>query len=271
MKRIVHVFAGALTLALALTSCTKKAEKGDFTLEGGKFKIGVSVDLPPFEYYAEDGKTALGFDMELGRELAKRFGLEAEIIDTDWDGLFAGLDAGRYDLIISGMTITNERKANYAFSMPYIGNGQAILLEKSSDLPVSKPEDLKGRKVGYQTQSTSDYFMQKLEKEQGITHIHSEYDKAFNAFDDLKFKRVDAVVSDYLVAADYLGKTNTEYKLVWKGDSDEYMGICMKKDSTLLLEKVNGALDAMKTDGTLKKLYIDAFGLDLSDSVQDAQ
>ena len=93
MKRIVHVFAGALTLALALTSCTKKAEIGAFTLEGGKFKIGVSVDLPPFEYYAEDGKTALGFDMELGRELAKRFGLEAEIIDTDWDGLFAGLHA----------------------------------------------------------------------------------------------------------------------------------------------------------------------------------
>ncbi|MGP1458281.1 MAG: transporter substrate-binding domain-containing protein [Treponema sp.] len=271
MKRIAVCVAGALLGALALSGCAKKAEKGDFTLENGKFKVGVCVDLPPFEYYAADGKTAIGFDIELGKEIAKRLGLSAEFIDTDWDGLFAGLDAHRYDLIISGMTITDERKANYAFSMPYIGNGQAILLEKSSELDITQPEDLKGHKVGYQAQSTSDFFMQKLENENGVTHIHAEYDKAFNAFDDLKFKRIEAVVSDYLVAADYLSKTNTEYKLVWKGDSDEYMGICMKKDNAVLLEKVNGALDAMKAGGTLKKLYTDAFGMDLSDSISGAQ
>ena len=83
------------------------------------------------------------------------------------------------------------------------------------------------------------------------------------------FRGRGAVVDDYLVAADYLGKTNSEYKLVWTGTSDEYMGICMKKDNTVLLEKVNTILEEMKADGTLKKLYIDSFGIDLSDSIKD--
>lgn len=271
MKKIVLFFAGVLLSALVLAGCSKKVEKGEFTIEKGKYKIGVSVDYPPFEYYAADGKTALGFDVDLGKEIAKRLGLglTAEIIDTDWDGLLAGIDAGRYDVIMSGMTITEERKQNYAFSIPYIGNGQAILLAKDSALSITKPEDLKNHKVGYQTQTTSDIFMKKLEKEKGITYVPAEYDKAFNAFDDLKFGRIDAVVSDYLVAADYLGKTNSEYKLVWTGTSDEYMGICMKKDNTVLLEKVNTILEEMKADGTLKKLYIDSFGIDLSDSIKD--
>ena len=167
MKKIVLVFAGVLLSALILAGCSKKVEKGEFTIEKGKYKIGVSVDYPPFEYYAADGKTALGFDIDLGKEIAKRLGLglTAEIIDTDWDGLLAGIDAGRYDVIMSGMTITEERKQNYAFSIPYIGNGQAILLAKDSALSITKPEDLKNHKVGYQTQTTSDIFMKKLEKE----------------------------------------------------------------------------------------------------------
>lgn len=276
MKKPAVLFMTAALLAMGAVSCSKKAAElkaadgqGEVALAKGTYKIGVSVDFPPFEYYAEDGKTPLGFDIELGKEIAKRLDLEVQIIDTDWDGLLAGIDAGRYDVIMSGMTITPEREANYAFSMPYIGNGQAILLGKDSELPIAAPEDLKGHKVGYQTQSTSHIFMQKLENEQGVTHIHAEYDKAFNAFNDLKFGRVDAVVCDYLVAADYLSKTDTAYKLVWTGSSDEYMGICMSKANTELLEKVNAALDAMKQDGTLSKLYIDAFGIDLLDSIKD--
>ena len=75
MKRIALFFAGAILSGAVLAGCSKKIEKGEFTIEKGKYKIGVSVDYPPFEYYAADGKTALGFDIDLGKEIAKRHGL----------------------------------------------------------------------------------------------------------------------------------------------------------------------------------------------------
>lgn len=267
MKKISTLIF-ALSILATLTGCSKKVNRGEFTVEEGKFKIGVSVDYPPFEYYAEDGKTALGFDIDLGKEVASRLGLEAVVVDTDWDGLMAGLDSERYDVIMSGMTITPERCEKYNFSTPYIGNGQAILLAQNSTLAISKPEDLNGKKVGYQTQTTSDNFMKKLKAEGKIDYLPAEYDKSFNAFDDLKFNRIDAVVCDSLVAADYLSKTSSEYRLVWTGLSDELMGICLSKSKTDFLEKINQAIASIIADGTMKKLYQKNFGFDMTSSLK---
>ncbi|MCR4821445.1 MAG: transporter substrate-binding domain-containing protein [Treponema sp.] len=265
-KSIAALMAGAALFLLA--SCNEKIEKGEFTVEKGKYKVGVSVDYPPFEYYAQDGKTPLGFDISLSKEIASRIGLEVEFVDTDWDGLLAGLDAGRFDVVTSGMTITPERSAKYNFTNAYVGNGQALLIANNSTLSIAKPEDLTGLKVGYQTQTTSDIFMKKLAAEKGLEYLPSEYDKAFNAFDDLKFGRIDAVMTDYLVAADYFSKKGNEFKIVWTGTSDEYMGIALPKSNDVLLQKVNAALADMVADGTMKKLYEEDFGMDLSDSVK---
>ncbi len=267
MKRLALSLLAACAV-FAFSGCNEKIEKGEFTVEKGKYKIGVSVDYPPFEYYAEDGKTALGFDISLSKEIASRLNLELQIVDTDWDGLLAGLDAERFDVVTSGMTITEERAAKYNFSRPYVGNGQALILSKNSPLKVSSPDDLKGLKIGYQTQTTSDIFMKKLQSEKGINYVPAEYDKSFNAFDDLKFGRIDAVMTDYLVAADYFSKTKDEFKIVWTGSSDEYMGICVSKSNEVLLEKIDAALSDIISDGTMKKLYEKDFGMDLSDSIK---
>ena len=267
MKKLSVAFIGFLMIA-ALCGCSKKTEKGDFTVEKGKFKVGMEIGYPPFEYFGEDGKTPEGFDVLLGKEISKRLGLEVEFVDTAWDGILAGLDTNRYDAIMSAMTITEERKQNYDFSNPYIGNGQAIVITKGSDVKISSVEDLANKKVGYQAETTSDFFMEKKSKEAGFTFDANEYDKVMNAYDDLRFGRIDAVVSDSLVAVDYLAPSDTVFKQVWAGTPDEFFGVCVKKGNKALLDKINAAIDAMKKDGTFKKMYEQVFGMDLSDSIK---
>ena len=249
MKKAAVIFIFAVVV---LSGCTKKTQKGEFTLEKDVLKVGVEIGYPPFEYYSADGKTPAGFDIQLSKEIAKRMGVNVKFIDTAWDGIFAGLDT---------------RKANYAFSEPYIGNGQSIILRKDSALKITSPADLEGKKVGYQAECTSDFFMEK-QSESGLNFVKAEYDKVLNAYDDLRLGRIDAVVSDYLVAVSYLNEKNSEFKAVWIGEPDEYFGICTKKTGVELLAKINSAIQSMKEDGTLKTMYMDVFGTDLSDSIK---
>ena len=267
MKKLVSLISAGL-LVFALFGCSKKVEKGEFTVEKGKFSVGMEIGYPPMEYYAEDGKTPAGFDVELSKELAKRMGLEVVLVDTAWDGIFAGLNTNRYDAVISAATITDERKAAFDFSQPYVGNGQAIILRKDSPLTITKFSDLAGLKVGYQAETTSDFYTKKHSAAQGFTYIENGYDKVMNAYDDLRLKRIDAVVSDNLVAVDYLAPADTVFKSVWLSDPDEFFGVCVKKGNFALLEKVNAAITEMKNDGTMKSLYEKIFGQDLSDTIK---
>ena len=268
MKKVLIVIAAAL---LALTSCSKKIEKGEFTIEQGKFKVGVEIGYPPFEYYAEDGKTPLGFDIEMGKAIAEKLGLEVEIIDTAWDGIFAGLQTDKYDVVISAATITPERLESMEFSAPYIGNGQALIVVKNSkfDGKVKGPEDLKGLTVGYQAETTSDIYITKFAEKTGLKFSPAEYDKVINAYDDLKLGRNDAVISDSLVAVDYLNVENSPFTWAWQGEADEFFGIAIKKGNTALLDKVNAALAEIKADGTLKGISESIFGMDFVSSLSN--
>lgn len=272
MKKVFSAL-GTVLLVLSLFSCSKKVEKGEFTVEKGKFKVAMEIGYPPFEFYAKDGKTPAGFDVALGTELANRLGLEVEIIDTAWDGIFAGLNTNRYDVVISAATITPDREKNFIFSTPYIANGQAIILRKDSNISIKEFSDLKGLKVGYQAETTSDFYTKKHSA--GVfTYIENGYDKVMNAYDDLRLGRIDAVVSDNLVSVDYLMKDAETFEKVWESDPDEFFGVCMKKDNTVLKEKVDSALKDMKSDGTLESMYFKIFGPlggELYNSIFDAE
>jgi polar amino acid transport system substrate-binding protein len=262
MKKLFGAVLIGAALAAGLTGCSKKKSTGGITLDGKTLKIGVNIAYPPFEYYDADGKTPLGFDIELGKAVAAKLGLEADIIDVAWDGIFAGLDTNKYDCIISAVTITNERTAAYEFSKPYIGNGQSMILLKNSSITAKTPQELGGLKVGYLTESTSDIFMTKLAKG-GLKFEADEYDDEMNAFADLKSGRCDAVISDSLVAADYVNKPDSPFALVWEGPAEEYFGIACKKGNTVLRDAVNKALEELIADGSLKDLSIKNFGIDI--------
>lgn len=258
MKKLLLI---AFVACMLFSSCSKKSD-GGMVLKAGEFSVGVNVAYPPFEYYGSDGKTALGFDIELGNAIAKKLGLEAKIVDVAWEGIFAGLDTNKYDCVISAITIIPEREAAYELSKPYVGNGQAIILKKGSALKISKPEDLRGLIIGYLSESTSDIFMTK-KAESGLKFTAAEYDDAMNSFADLKNGRCDAVVSDSLVAAEYVSGDDSPFEIVWQGKAEDFMAIAMKKGNLELKNAVNKALDELAADGTLKALSEKNFGRDI--------
>jgi len=265
MKKIMitAVLAAAAAAGLVLSGCSKKTgTAGGLTLEKGVLKVGMEIGYPPFEYFDTDGKTPVGFDVQLGKEISKRLGLEMQIVDTAWDGIFAGIDTDKYDCIMSAVTITSERKEKYDFSRPYIGNGQSMVLTKDSKVTAKTPEELGGLKVAYQAETTSDIYMTKL-AENGLKFEAEEYDKVLNCFDDLKLGRVDAVVADSLVSVDYVNKPDSPFVMAWKADPTEFFGVCMKKGNTKLAEAVNKALTDMYADGTLVKMSEEIFGSDM--------
>jgi polar amino acid transport system substrate-binding protein len=262
MKKLFGAVLIAAAFAAGFTGCSKKEKSGGMTLDGKTLKIGVNIAYPPFEYYDSDGKTPLGFDIELGKAVAAKLGLEPDIIDVAWEGIFAGLDTNKYDCVISAVTITGERTAAYEFSKPYIGNGQSMILLKGSKITAKTPQDLGGRKVGYLTESTSDIYMTKLAKD-GLKFEADEYDDEMNAFADLKAGRCDAVISDSLVATDYVNKPGSPFDLVWEGPAEEYFGIACKKGNTVLRDAIDKALGDLAADGTLKDLSMKNFGRDI--------
>lgn len=264
MKKLA-VFAVALAAALSVIGCNKKVEAGEFTVEKGKLKIGMEIGYPPMESYAADGKTPVGFDIELGRAVAAKLGLEAEFIDTAWDGIFAGLETNKYDCVMSAATITPERLQSMEFSKPYVGNGQTIVVRANARFNPASPKDLEGKIVAYQAETTSDIFMEKQAKA-GLKFTPAEFDKVINAYDELKLGRCDAVVSDALVYANYAD--DPAFASAWVGSADEYFGVAIRKGNSALVEKVNAAIDDMLADGTMKALYIKIFGSDLSETIR---
>ena len=121
MKKYVSILL-ALVLVLALAACGSSSNKKDeasLTLTAGKLAVSAEIGYPPMEYFDEDGSTPIGFDVEMMTEIAKRMGLELELIDTAWDGIFAGLDSDKYDMVMSSCSITPQRQENYLMSKPY--------------------------------------------------------------------------------------------------------------------------------------------------------
>jgi polar amino acid transport system substrate-binding protein len=269
MKRIVLTIAfAALCSAAVFVGGKQDGTAGGLTLEKGVLNVGIEIGYPPFEYYDTDGKTPIGFDVSMGKALAEKLGLKINFIDTAWDGIFAGVATDKYDCIMSAVTITDERRGVYNFTKPYIGNAQAIVLLKNSLTNIKKPEDMAGRRVTYQAETTSDIFVTKL-AEDGLNISVFEYDKVMNCFDELRLGRVDVIVCDSMVAVDYVNAADSPFVIVWQGPSDEQFGICLKKGNDALTAALDEALDALFADGTMKRISQEVFKMDLVSSVRN--
>jgi polar amino acid transport system substrate-binding protein len=226
-----------LLVAGLITGCQRQAS-------ANKIVVATDATWPPMEFVNED-KEIVGYDIDLMRAVAERGGFEVEFRNVAWDGIFAGLAAGEYDAVISSVTITDERKADYDFSEPYINAGQIVVVRTESD--ITGPTTLAGRTVGAQIGTTGAFALQDMD---GVTL--REYDEVGLAFEDLVAGRIDAVVCDTPVAADF-ALQREEYKEQLKivGDSftEEYYGILVQKGNSELLEKINTGLAAVQQEG----------------------
>jgi polar amino acid transport system substrate-binding protein len=232
------VAVALLTLAL-LSGCQQGS---------GKLIVATDATWPPMEFVNED-KDIVGFDIDLMNAIAEEAGFEVEYKNVAWDGIFAGLAAGEYDAIISSVTITEERQEQYDFSDPYINAGQIVVTQIGSE--ITGPDTLAGHTVGAQIGTTGAFAIGEMED---VTL--SEYDEVGLAFEDLVAGRIDAVVCDTPVAANYALQRD-EYKaqleIVGEPFTDEQYGIVVQKGDADTLEMINEGLDAVQEQGLIEE------------------
>ncbi len=251
-----------LSLALALAGCGGKQEaaKTEGTnpsppAEKKILKVSTEAAYAPFEFKDKDNNI-VGFDAEFIRAVAKEMGYEAELTHVAWDGLIPSLESGAADIVISAMTITEERKKSTLFSEPYLNIVQSVGIKEGS--PIKSLDDLKGKTIGVQNNTTGHYWAAKfynVKPEDNFDKI-KKFDTTPDALEALKTGAVDAVVADKPVVLAYI-KENPNSKLT-KVDSDkfekEYYGMAMKLGNEELAKKVNDAIKKVKENGTYDSL-----------------
>ena len=257
------LLGAALVCLIAMVSCQPKVESGEMTLKKGILMIGMEIGYPPMEYFDEDGKTPIGFDVEMGKVIADKLGLDVEYVDTAWDGIFASLDTDKYDCIMSSVTYTDERAAKYNFSTPYAVNAQYLIVRKDSLVKPKSLEEVSSLRLTFQGETTSDELYQEWSAKTGIKHTIYPYDKVMNCFDDLNLNRVDVILVDSVVASDYLAKPGNPFEISALVSDDEVLAICIKKGNNELTAAIDKALNELYAEGTLQRISQKIFGTDV--------
>ncbi|MDR1047515.1 MAG: ABC transporter substrate-binding protein [Treponema sp.] len=268
VKGILLAVLSALIVTGMVYAGGKSQASGGLTMKKGVLTVGMEIGYPPMEYFADDGKTPLGFDVEMAKALADKMGLGVEFVDTAWDGIFAGVDTGKYDCIMSSVTYTEERAVMFNFTKPYIANSQLLVVRKNSPVKPASLEDVQGLRLTYQAETTSDTLATDWIERTGAKVEVFEYDKVMNCFDELTLNRVDVILVDSVVAAEYLSRPGNPYEITAEVSNDEVLAICLKKGNNALTDALNKALDELYADGTLIKISQTVFGTDVVSSVR---
>lgn len=227
--------------------------------EKGTITIAMEGTWAPWTYHDENDELT-GYDVEVGRRIAEGLGVEPEFIEGEWDGLLAGLDSGRYDMMINGVDITEERQAAYDFSEPYAYNRMAVIVRGDYD-EIQTMEDLKGKHTANTISSTYAETAEQYGAE--VTGV----DDLNQTFELLLSGRIDATLNSEVTYYDYMkAHPDADIKIAVLADNASEVGIPFRKgeETASLREAVNGILDEMRESGELSELSVKYFGTDIS-------
>ncbi|WP_027722942.1 basic amino acid ABC transporter substrate-binding protein [Maridesulfovibrio zosterae] len=219
--------------------------------------IASDCTWPPMEFVNKD-KQIVGFSVDLMKACATAAGYDVKIKNVAWDGIFAGLAAGKYDAICSSVTINEKRKKVMDFSAPYFEVQQSVVTNKDSNAKTL--DDFKGKNIGAQIGTTGYFAIKTVE---GVTP--KSYDEIGLAMEDLYNGRISAVVCDDPIAADFaLQQADYAKRLkiafTVKSDKAEYLGVAVRKGNTEILSLIDKGLAAVRADGTYDKIKAKWFG-----------
>jgi polar amino acid transport system substrate-binding protein len=230
----------------------------------GKLVFCTDVSFPPEEFYGADGSTAQGSDVDIANEIGKLWGVKIEIDNTGFDGIIPALKASKCDLVISGMTVTPERSKEVDFA-PYLSVGQGLMVIGGNPKGIKSLDDLSGKAVAVQLATTNAATIEaentKL-KAAGKAPIDiSTFQADTDAFQQLSLGRVDAYMTDAVVAAYYLSLPENKGKFeISVTVNAEPIGIAIRKDDTGMKDALTAAIDAIYAAGTMKTI-VDKWGM----------
>ena len=254
---------------LGLTGCADKAtasstagsapqDKLASIQKSGKLVVALEGAWQPWSYH-DSSDTLVGYDVEVSRAIAEKLGVEPEYVESDWDSLFAGLDAGRYDMVCNGVEVTEERAKTYDFTTPYGYIHTALAVRKDNE-DIHSFEDLKGKTTANSLAST---YME-LAESYGATV--QGIDTLEETIQLLTAGRIDATLNADVSFYDYLNvHPEADFKLVAQTAEASHVAIpVLKSEDTAYLDALNTAIEALRADGTLKTLSEKYFGQDIS-------
>jgi cystine transport system substrate-binding protein len=259
MKKLL---CGILASVLVLSSTGCSASANDHLAKiksAGKLVIGLEGDWQPFSYH-DSSDQLVGYDVEVAQNIAERIGVKADIVEAAWEGLFAGLTSGTYDIVVNGVDITEERQKTFDFSDPYAYD-HTVLVTKSENTTINSFDDLSGKKTANSIGST---YMELGEQYgatvSGVPTLAETMELVING-------TVDATINAQTSVQDYLkttGETRLKIAAVSKDATSYAIPMVKGSDNASLKDAVNSALKDMRDDGTLTSLSKKYFGADLT-------
>lgn len=265
MKKIIAVLLAVLMLALFAACGTANNDvkptdepKGDVQ----KLVMATNASFPPYEFVGENGAYE-GIDVEIAGKIAEKLGLELEIIDTEFGSIIGGVQSGKYDMGMAGMTVTDERKESVDFSDSYATAVQVVIV--AEDCPYESFEDfytgfddeenptgvVEGIKIGVQQDTTGDIYSSDTPENWGFGEENViRYKTGNDAVEALKAGKVTAVIIDSEPAKSYVA-ANEGLKILDGAYAEEEYAICVSKDNSDLLDQINTALQELTDDGVI--------------------
>ena len=268
-RRSFLAAAGLTVAALALTACGGSASTASSaaassvaasseaastgaaaaeltTVEAGKLTMATNAAFPPYEMTTDAGAFE-GIDIETAQAIADKLGLELQIDDMDFDAALLSVQQGKADIVMAGVTVTDERKNVMDFSDSYATGIQSIIVPEGSD--IASPDDLAGKMIGTQRGTTGYIYCSDDFGDENVV----AYDDGLTAVQALNNGQVDAVVIDNAPAKEFVA-ANPGLVILETSYAEEDYAIGMAKGNTALEDAVNTALEELKADGTLQSI-----------------
>ncbi len=272
MKYRLSVLGTAAALTLALAGCSSSSPAGDGgssesaaasslqeIQDSGVLTVGTEGTYQPFSFHEGGSGELTGYDVEVITAVAEKMGVEAEFEETQWDAIFAGLEAGRFDVIANQVSITDERKATYDFSEPYtVSSG--VIVTTADNTEITSFEDLSGKTTAQSL--TSNWYELATESGANVEPVEGWAQSVTL----LEQGRVDATINDELTYLDYQKTNNNEgIKIAATTEEQSQSAVAVRKGSTELVDAIDTALAELRADGTLAEISEKYFGADVSE------
>jgi L-cystine transport system substrate-binding protein len=257
LSKLTKIAAAVLISSLAVSAFA--ADLLDTVKARGTLKVAMEGNYPPFNFKDPKNGQLTGFEVDVANLIAAKLGVKTEFTTTEWSGILAGLGAGKYDVIMNQVGITDERQKAFDFSVPYTISSAQLIIRKDEKRNFASLEDLKGKKLGL-GQGTN--FEQKAKSVPGIDI--KTYPGSPEYLSDLASGRIDAALNDSLLVGYLLKNTKLPLKAGAPIGNIDKIGIPFQKGNPKFQAALDKAIEEILKDGSFKQVSLKWFGIDVS-------